>query len=291
MTNWRHARAQFSYPWNRRHSIQIKLYDAKQKRSNVAKARNKFLHFLAKNNLWRFLCEAFIFHEKIFISLPSLDILMFSYLNIFLCSAFYFSCCRWLWWKSLKEFSSYERIRKHGEFFVLLNFLYKLLPIRFLKRGWIASCSCVTTSNYQHNNFFQLFEKLPQNAVDRWMQTNSCFHFIFSPRYPRIALSLFFRYINEEFWNKHWNPSHSLAINHFPLVKLFSWIASLIKTPAWPFKTLLSEEVWCFSSKDVEILCRVASRATSHKWESNYLIFSTQICRIQTPARFKKTNK
>lgn len=181
--------------------------------------------------------------------------------------------------------------KKARRIFCFAKFSVQIASNTIFETEWIASCSCVTTSNYQHNNFFQLFEKLPQNAVDRWMQTNFCFHFIFSPRYPRIELSLFFRYINEEFWNKHWNPRHSLAINHFPLVKLFSWIASLIKTPAWPFKTLLSEEVWCFSSKDVEILCRVASRATSHKWESNYLIFSTQICRIQSPARFKKTNK
>lgn len=147
--------------------------------------------------------------------------------------------------------------------FCFAKFSVQIASNTIFEAGWIASCSCVTTSNYQHNNFFQLFEKLPQNAVDRWMQTNSCFHFIFSPRYPRIALSLFFRYINEEFWNKHWNPSHSLAINHFPLVKLFSWIASLIETPAWPLKTLLSEEVWCFSSKDVEILCRRLPRHES----------------------------
>lgn len=97
-----------------------------------------------------------------------------------------------------------------------------------LKRGGLPHVH-VTTSNYQHNNFFQRSEKLPPNVVDRWMQTNFCFHFIFSPRYPCIALSLFFRYITEEFWNKHWNLSHSLAINHFPLVELFSWISSLIK--------------------------------------------------------------
>lgn len=40
-----------------------------------------------------------------------------------------------------------------------------------------AACSCVTTSNYQHNNFFQLSEKLPPEC--RWQVDANKFLFSF----------------------------------------------------------------------------------------------------------------
>lgn len=95
------------YPWTPRHSIQIKLYDAKQKRSNVAKARNKFLHFLAKNNLWRFLCEAFFFMKRFLFHCPRLTFWCFLIWIFF--SSVFFICC-WLRWKSLKEFLMLARM-------------------------------------------------------------------------------------------------------------------------------------------------------------------------------------